>query len=261
MKICRFMKDDVEMWGVVEDGAVFAVEKGPFDRHPPVGLKRTGESLRLDEARLLPPCAPSKVVAIGLNYRAHAAEFNKPVPEEPMLILKPSTAVIGHGGEIVYPSHMSRRVDYEGELALVIGKRAKDVPVERAGEYILGYTCFNDVTARDLQAKDVQYTRAKGFDTFACVGPWIETEMDPTDARIETRLNGEKRQDASTGDMIFDVFTVLSFVSRVMTLLPGDIITTGTPSGIGRMKPGDIVEVSIGGIGSLRNTVVERRPA
>lgn len=261
MKICRFLKDDVEMWGIVEDGAVFAVERGPFDIDQSVGLKRTGESHGLDDVRFLPPSSPSKIVAIGLNYSAHAAEFNKPVPEEPLLILKPSTAVIGHGGEIVYPSHMSRRVDYEGELALVIGKRAKDVPVERAGEHILGYTCFNDVTARDLQAKDVQYTRAKGFDTFACVGPWIETELDPTDVRIETRLNGEKRQDSSTGDMIFDVFTVLSFVTSVMTLLPGDIITTGTPSGIGRIKPGDTVEVSIDGVGTLRNAVVDRRPA
>lgn len=261
MKICRFEKGHAERWGVVEDGAVFAVEKGPFDQDPSAGLKKTGEGWRLEDVKLLPPCAPSKIVAIGLNYRAHAAEFDKPVPEEPMLILKPSTAVIGHNGEIVYPSHMSRRVDYEGELALVIGKRAKDVPVERAREYILGYTCFNDVTARDLQGKDIQYTRAKGFDTFACAGPWIETEMDPTDARIETRLNGEKRQDTSTRDMIFDVFTVLSFVTHVMTLLPGDIITTGTPSGIGKMKPGDIVEVSIDGIGRLCNTVVERRTA
>lgn len=258
MKICRFLKDDIERWGVVEDGAVFEVETGPFGQGPSGGLKRTGEGYRLEDVRLLPPSSPSKIVAIGLNYRAHAAEFHKPLPEEPMLILKPSTAVIGHNDAIVYPSHMSGRVDYEGELALVIGKRARDVPVESAGDYILGYTCFNDVTARDLQAKDIQYTRAKGFDTFACVGPWIETGIDPTNVRIETCLNGEKRQDASTRDMVFDVFTIVSFVSRVMTLLPGDIITTGTPSGIGGMKPGDTVEVAIDGIGTLRNTVVER---
>ncbi len=207
---------------------------------------------------LLSPVMPSKIVAIGLNYRAHAAEFNKPLPQEPMIFLKPSSAVIGPGESIIYPSHMSHRVDYEGELALVIGKKAKDVPVDMAKDHILGYTCFNDVTARDLQGKDVQYTRAKGFDTFACIGPWIETGLDPLNARIETYLNREKRQDTSTGDMIFNAYELVSFVSHVMTLFPGDIIATGTPSGVGKIKPGDTVEVRVEGIGSLINTVAAR---
>jgi 2-keto-4-pentenoate hydratase/2-oxohepta-3-ene-1,7-dioic acid hydratase in catechol pathway len=153
---------------------------------------------------------------------------------------------------------MSRRVDYEGELAVVIGRTAKDVSAIDAPEYILGYTCFNDVTARDLQGKDIQYTRAKGFDTFAPMGPWIETGLNPLDARIETYLNGEKRQDSSTADMIFNVFELLSFISHVMTLKPGDVIASGTPSGVGKMKPDNTVEVRIAGIGSLVNTVAGR---
>ncbi len=205
------------------------------------------------------PCEPSKIIAIGLNYKAHAAEFNKPLPEEPMLFMKPSTAIIGPGDEIIYPHHMSRRVDYEGELGVVIGKKAYMVKKEEAKDYILGYTCFNDVTARDLQGKDIQYTRAKGFDTFAPMGPWIETDLNPLDVRIETYLNDEKKQDTSTKDMIFDVYHLLSFVSHVMTLLPGDVIATGTPSGVGKMKPGDKVEIRIEGIGSLVNTVSSRQ--
>jgi 2-keto-4-pentenoate hydratase/2-oxohepta-3-ene-1,7-dioic acid hydratase in catechol pathway len=209
----------------------------------------------LNDVRLLAPCAPSKIIAIGLNYKTHAAEFNKTLPEEPMVFMKPPTAVIGSEDTILYPAYMSRRVDYEGELAVVIGKIAHMVKREDAGGFILGYTCFNDVTARDLQKKDIQYARAKGFDTFAPMGPWIETDLDPLDARIETYLNGEKRQDTSTRDMIFDVYQLLSFVSSVMTLLPGDVIATGTPAGVGKIKPGDTVEVRVEGIGSLVNTV------
>ena len=208
--------------------------------------------------RLLAPVEPSKVVAIGLNFKAHAAEFNKELPTEPMLFLKPSTSVIGPGEEIVYPSHMSYRVDYEAELGVVVGTRAHEVAVDRAADHILGYTCVNDVTARDLQGRDVQYTRAKSFDTFAPLGPWIETELDPLDVRIESFLNGEPRQSSSSSDMIFNVFELLSFVSHVMTLLPGDVIATGTPSGIGKMKPGNTVEVRVEGIGSLMNTVAAR---
>ncbi len=253
MKLCRFSFKDKAAYGVIEDGAVFEINGSPFS-----GVVKKGEGIRLEDVRLLAPVEPSKIVAIGLNYKAHAAEFGKPLPEEPMMFMKPSTAVIGPEDEIVYPSHMSHRVDYEGELGVVIGKKAKDVKVEDAAPFILGYTCFNDVTARDLQGKDVQFTRAKGFDTFACVGPWIETGINPLDVRIETYLNGEKKQDTSTHDMIFDVFRIVSFVSQVMTLLPGDMIATGTPSGVGKMKPGNIVEVRIAGIGTLRNVVVER---
>jgi 2-keto-4-pentenoate hydratase/2-oxohepta-3-ene-1,7-dioic acid hydratase in catechol pathway len=254
LKLCRFLSGGVVSYGAVEGASVHAIARDPFGGAPFNALER-GASAPLEGVTLLAPSTPSKIVAVGLNYRAHAAEFDKALPEEPMLFLKPSTSVVGPGEPIVYPSHMSRRVDFEGELAAVIGRTARDVPVEDAGAHILGYTCFNDVTARDLQGRDVQYTRAKGFDTFAPMGPWIETGLDPTDARLETRLNGVKRQDASTSDMIFNVFELLSFISRVMTLLPGDVIATGTPSGVGRMKPGDVVEVSIEGIGRLRNTV------
>lgn len=250
MKLARFLKDSSIKFGVVEGGNVIEIEGSIFGN-----FKKTSVSYKRSDVKLLAPCEPSKVIAIGLNYKAHAAEFNKPLPEEPMLFMKPSTAVIGPDDQIIYPHHMSRRVDYEGELGVVVGKKAHMVKKEDAIEYILGYTCFNDVTARDLQGKDIQYTRAKGFDTFAPMGPWIETELNPADVRIETYLNSEKRQDTSTRDMIFDVYHLLSFVSHVMTLLPGDVITTGTPSGVGKMKPGDKVEVKIEGIGILVNNV------
>jgi len=259
LKICRFTEGNGGgiHWGVIEGSQVRELDRGPFEGTPLFELKK-GEPRPLETVRLISPVAPSKIVAIGLNYRAHAAEFDKELPEEPMLFMKPSTSVIGPNDFIIYPSHMSRRVDYEGELAIVIGREAKEVPVEQTPAYILGYTCFNDVTARDLQGKDKQYTRAKGFDTFACVGPCIETELDPRNVRIETYLNGEKRQDTSTSDMIFNAFELVSFVSYVMTLLPGDIIATGTPSGVGKMKPGNVVEVNIEGIGRLTNTVASR---
>jgi len=259
LKICRFTEGNggAVHWGVIEGGFVRELDGSPFEGAALFEMKK-GEPRELGKVRLLSPVAPSKIVAIGLNYRAHAAEFDKELPEEPMLFMKPSTAVIGPEDFIIYPSHMSHRVDYEGELAIVIGSKAKDVPAERAASYILGYTCFNDVTARDLQGKDKQYTRAKGFDTFACVGPCIQTDLDPLNVRIQTYLDGEKKQDTSTSDMIFNAFELVSFVSHVMTLLPGDIIATGTPSGVGKMKPGNIVEVSIDGIGTLKNTVVSR---
>ncbi|MEE8575381.1 MAG: fumarylacetoacetate hydrolase family protein [Thermodesulfobacteriota bacterium] len=217
-----------------------------------------GESFPLADVKLLAPVLPSKIVAIGLNYRAHAAEFNNELPAEPLFFIKPSTSVIGPGDEIVYPSHMSRRVDFEAELAVVIGKTAKDVSAKAAGDYILGYTCFNDVTARDLQKTDRQWSRAKGFDTFAPIGPWIETELDTADLRIEAYLDGEQKQDTSTSDMIFSVPTLVAFVSHAVTLLPGDVIATGTPSGVGKMKPGAKIEIRIEGIGSLINSVVSR---
>ena len=254
MKLARFLKDGLVKFGIVEGENIIEIEGSIFG-----SFKKTAISHKLDSVKLLAPCEPSKIIAIGLNYKAHAAEFNKPLPEEPMIFMKPPTAVIGNGEEIIYPHHMSRRVDYEGELGVVIGKKAHMVKKEEAKDYILGYTCVNDVTARDLQGKDVQYIRAKGFDTFAPIGPWIETDLNPLNVRIETYLNGEKKQDASTHDMIFDIYHLLSFVSHVMTLLPGDVIATGTPSGIGKMKPGDKVEVRIEGIGSLVNTVSSRQ--
>lgn len=260
MKLCRFESSGKVLYGVIEGKSVFELDSDPFSgSFTPSRDLMMSKGHDLEKVRLLAPAVPTKIVAIGLNYKAHAAEFGKPLPEEPMIFMKPSTAVIGPEDEIIYPAHMSHRVDYEGELAIVIGKAAKEVHARDASEFILGYTCMNDVTARDLQKKDVQYIRAKGFDTFAPMGPCISTDLDPLDASIKTRLNGELKQDTSTRDMIFNAFEIVSFVSHVMTLLPGDVIATGTPSGVGKMRPGDTVEVEIEGIGVLRNTVAEGR--
>jgi 2-keto-4-pentenoate hydratase/2-oxohepta-3-ene-1,7-dioic acid hydratase in catechol pathway len=212
---------------------------------------------RIEEVRLLSPCLPSKIVALGLNYRDHAAEVKMELPKEPLLFLKPSTSVIGPGEPIVYPK-MSKRVDYEAELAVVIRKTATAVPEERAAEYILGYTCFNDVTARDLQPKDGQWTISKSFDTFAPIGPWIVTDIDPRQLDISSYLNGERRQHSNTKQLVFAPYQLVSFISRVMTLLPGDVIATGTPSGIGPMSVGDRIEIIIEGIGTLSNSVIAR---
>jgi 2-keto-4-pentenoate hydratase/2-oxohepta-3-ene-1,7-dioic acid hydratase in catechol pathway len=197
-------------------------------------------------------------VAVGLNYRSHAEEFKLQIPSVPLIFLKPSTAVIGPEDKIVYPT-VSKRVDYEGELAVVIGRKAKAVDRAMAKEFILGYTCLNDVSARYEQRDDGQWTRAKGYDTFAPIGPYIETEVSPDDLKIETYLNGDLRQSTRTSDLIFPVDMLLSFISNIMTLLPGDVIATGTPSGIGPMKPGDVVEVTIENIGTLRNYVGEQK--
>jgi 2-keto-4-pentenoate hydratase/2-oxohepta-3-ene-1,7-dioic acid hydratase in catechol pathway len=255
LKLARFSADNKERWGIISDGSVFEIEEEEAWGKGKPEKTEAAASWPLENVKLLAPARPSKIIAIGLNYKAHAAEFNKALPEEPMLFMKPSTSVIATGEEIVYPVHMSRRVDYEGELAVVIGRVAKRISAAEAQDYVLGYTCFNDVTARDLQGRDVQYTRAKGFDTFAPLGPWIETDLDPLDVKVETFLNGERRQQTSTRDMIFNSFELVSFISNVMTLLPGDVIATGTPSGVGKMEPGDTVEVRIEGIGSLFNRV------
>lgn len=214
-----------------------------------------GEVLSLDEVELQAPACPSKIVCVGLNYTEHARELKMPIPVEPVLFLKPPSAVIGPDGEIMIPPSSSR-VDFEGELGVVIGKRCKAVSADEAEKYILGYTCFNDVTARDLQQKDGQWTRAKGFDTFAPLGPWIG-RIDPTDAEIQTRVNGEIKQKSNTTDLIFGIPRLVEFISGVMTLLPGDVIATGTPPGVGPLQEGDIVEVQIEGIGVLRNTVAK----
>ena len=203
---------------------------------------------------LLAPCSPAKVVAVGLNYRDHAKELGMAVPEEPILFLKPPTTVIGQGEAIAFPE-MASRVDYEAELGIVIKDTVKSIAPEEAHDHILGYTCVNDVTARDLQRKDGQWTRAKSFDTFCPVGPWIETDLDPGDLAVESFLNGEQRQASRTSQFIFPVDVLVSFISKIMTLFPGDLILTGTPAGIGPMKPGDEIEVRIEGIGSLKNTV------
>ncbi len=205
--------------------------------------------------RILSPVQPSKIILVGLNYRDHARELHLAIPKEPVIFLKPPTAVIANAENIIYPLGV-KRLDYEAELALVIKKKARNIPAERVKKYILGYTCLNDVTARDLQKKDGQWTRAKSFDTFCPIGPWIETNLDPSNLRIKCRLNNKLKQDSSTANFIFPVEHLVSYISRIMTLLPGDVISTGTPVGVGPMQPGDRVEVEIEGIGKLFNQVI-----
>ena len=200
---------------------------------------------------------PSKIIGIGVNYRAHAVEMGKGLPEEPLMFMKPRSAMISDGREIERPAGYAR-VDYEGELGVVIGRRARRISRESALEYVLGFTCINDVTVRDLQVKDGQFTRAKGFDTFCPIGPRIVSGLDPSALKITTRVDGQVRQDSSTSDLIFDVPTLIAFCSYHMTLDPGDVISTGTPSGVGNLVPGNVVEVEIEGIGVLRNPVIAR---
>jgi 2-keto-4-pentenoate hydratase/2-oxohepta-3-ene-1,7-dioic acid hydratase in catechol pathway len=216
----------------------------------------TGEDIPLAQVRLLAPVIPSKVVAIGKNYLEHAEEMGGPVPEEPIIFLKPSTAVIGPDDFISYP-RISERVDHEAELAIVIGRLARRIKAEESGKFILGYTCGNDVTARDLQLKDGQWSRAKGFDGFCPLGPWVETQLDPTDVEVLCRVNGEVRQNARTSQLAFGPATLVEFITQVMTLLPGDVVLTGTPAGVSALKPGDKVEVEVEGIGVLANEVVQ----
>jgi 2-keto-4-pentenoate hydratase/2-oxohepta-3-ene-1,7-dioic acid hydratase in catechol pathway len=205
--------------------------------------------------RLQEPIRPSKIVCVGRNYREHAAELGNKMSDEPLLFLKAPSAIILSGDEIVLPS-ASQQVEHEGELGVVIGRVARNIPSdEDALSYVLGYTCVNDVTARDLQRKDVQFTRGKSFDTFCPVGPWIETDIDPSNVAVETRLNGEVKQKGNTADMAFPVAFLIRYISEIMTLYPGDLIATGTPAGVSRMKPGDIVEVEVAGIGILQNRV------
>ncbi len=215
----------------------------------------TGEVYSLDEVRILSPVKPSKIVGVGLNYIDHIHEMGMEKPHEPVIFLKPLTTVIAHNDKIIYPSHMSSRVEFEGELAVIIGKKARLIKPEDAHRYIFGYTIINDVTARDLQLKDKQWTRAKSFDTFSPLGPFVVTDIDPHNLKIQTRLNGEIKQDSSTANMIFNVYELVSFISGIMTLLPGDVIATGTPSGVSKMEVGDVVEVTIEEIGTLRNFV------
>ena len=250
MKIIRFVAGRRTRYGILSGDAIQVINGSPFRSVRPVE-----ECYRLSDVRLLAPCLPSKIVAVGLNYRSHAEELGTPLPEVPLIFLKPSTAVLGPEAAIVYPP-ASSRVDYEGELGVVIKKQARQVLANEALDYVLGYTCFNDVTARDLQNRDGQWTRAKGFDTFAAFGPCIETELDPTSVPVETHLNGDLKQQSNTNDLIYSVAEISSFISGVMTLLPGDVIATGTPGGIGPMSVSDTVEIRIAPIGTLRNYVV-----
>jgi 2-keto-4-pentenoate hydratase/2-oxohepta-3-ene-1,7-dioic acid hydratase in catechol pathway len=244
MKLVRFFHNDIIQSGVL-DGDQITVDMPGSSQ----------EIISLHEVKLTCPVVPSKIVCVGLNYTDHAIELGMDIPDEPIIFLKPPTCLIGPGEDIVYPSS-SQRVDYEAELGIVIGKTAKNVSKNEAGNYILGYTCVNDVTARDLQRKDGQWTRAKSFDTFAPIGPWVETDLDPNDVNIKLYLNDVVKQESRTSGFIFRVSELISFISNIMTLLPGDVITTGTPSGVGAMQRGDMVTVEIEGVGKLQNQVV-----
>jgi 2-keto-4-pentenoate hydratase/2-oxohepta-3-ene-1,7-dioic acid hydratase in catechol pathway len=252
MRIARFSHGGDVAFGVVEGDDVAELAGHPFG---PVAF--TGNRWPLTAVRLLAPVLPSKVVAIGKNYAEHATEMGGDVPEQPLIFLKPSTAVAGPGDQIAYPES-SQRVDYEGELAVVIGRLCRDVPVERAEEVILGYTCGNDVTARDQQKTDGQWSRAKGYDTFCPIGPWIVTDVDPGDLDLRTEVNGEVKQHSRTSLMIHDIGAIVEWISAVMTLLPGDLILTGTPDGVGPIEHGDTVSITIEGIGTLSNPVVRK---
>lgn len=251
MRIVRYATKAGAKYGVVREGRVHEIRGDLYGKH---AVAQAG--VPLGRLRLLAPCEPTKIVAVGLNYGDHAEERRLPIPEEPILFLKPLTAILPPEGEIVYPP-CCQQLDYEAELAIVMKRRARHVPKATALRYVLGYTCFNDVTARDLQKKDGQWTRAKSFDTFAPFGPWIETQLHLDDAPVRARLNGIIVQDSNISNFIFDVATLVSFVSGVMTLHPGDLIATGTPSGVGPMQPGDVIEIEVGGIGTLRNRVVK----
>ncbi|MDD6263148.1 MAG: fumarylacetoacetate hydrolase family protein [Clostridiales bacterium] len=250
MKYAKIMFNGEARWGVLEDGVISLIEGTPYS-----GVSPTGESVIFEDAELLAPCDPTKIVCIGKNYLDHAVEFGEPVPKNPTIFIKPTTSLNNPGGEIEYPS-ASKRVDYEGEFGFVIRKTAKKVRREDAAEYILGYTCVNDVTARDIQKNDEQWARGKGYDTFCPVGPILTDEFDPASGRsIKTFLNGELRQNATTDLLMWDVPYLLEFITDCMTLLPGDIVSTGTPVNVGPMQRGDRVRVVVEGIGELENTV------
>ena len=255
MKLCRVAHASLAKprYAVLKDSKVYPLPTDySFER-----IERFDEDAAFDlaEVKLVAPVAPSKVVCVGRNYREHAAELGNKMPDEPLLFLKAPSAVIASGDEIELPA-ASQQVEHEGELGVVIGRLAHKIPdSDDPLSYVFGYTCVNDVTARDLQRKDVQFTRGKSFDTFCPVGPWIETEIDPSTVTVQTRLNGEVKQKGNTADMAFPVAFLIRYISEIMTLYPGDLIATGTPAGVSRMKPGDTVEVEVTGIGILRNRI------
>lgn len=257
MKLVRFKKDGQEKNGAIINGGMVEIGHSLLEafQSPPDHLERKDFYL-LNEVKILPPVQPSKIVCVGLNYRDHAEELNMTPPDEPILFLKPPTTVIGHEDDIIYPSQ-SHQVDYEAELAVVIGRDAHFVSEDDALDYVAGYTVLNDVTARDLQQKDGQWTRAKSFNTFCPIGPWMETELDPSNQKISMKVNGEVKQDSNTKNMIFTPEELISFISEIMTLQPGDVIATGTPPGVGPLQVGDVAEVSVEGIGTLKNRVME----
>jgi 2-keto-4-pentenoate hydratase/2-oxohepta-3-ene-1,7-dioic acid hydratase in catechol pathway len=263
MKYCRFSHQGEAHYGLVEgDASQYTITRsltrsphlaeGPLEELPSKRLA----PVALSSASLLPPVEPSKIICVGRNYREHAAELGNEVPSEPLIFLKPNSSLIGSGAEICRPA-VSARIDHEGELGVVIARKCRNLtPADDVRQYILGYTCVNDVTARDLQNKDGQWTRGKGFDTFCPVGPVVSDELDPwLGISVQTRVNGELRQDGNTRDFIFSLEVILQYITRVMTLLPGDLIATGTPKGVSPLQAGDVVEVAVENIGALRNPV------
>lgn len=254
MKYIRFLKDEKIKYGLLgKDNMIREIIGDIFNNY-----KTTEKVYSLSEISFLPPCIPSKIIAVGLNYFEHANELQMKIPDEPLIFMKPPSALIAHNDNIIYPK-MTKQLDYEAELAVIIKNRIKDIEPEDVLVNILGYTCFNDVTARDLQKKDEEWTRAKSFDTFAPVGPFISTELNPDNLEIRLYKNGQLMQDSSTSNMIFKVDKIVSYISKIMTLFPGDIIATGTPPGVGQLKAGDMVEVEIEGIGVLKNKVILKK--
>jgi 2-keto-4-pentenoate hydratase/2-oxohepta-3-ene-1,7-dioic acid hydratase in catechol pathway len=259
MKLCRLSHHDLATprYAFIEGTDAFPLDEDYHFNH--LDLPRNGRPFPLEEVKLLAPIAPSKIVCVGRNYREHAAELGNKMPDEPLLFLKAPSAVIGPDDRIELPPD-SQQVEHEGELGVVIGRTARrlsgdDDPLS----YVFGYTCVNDVTARDLQRKDVQFTRGKSFDTFCPVGPWVVTDLDPTDVAVTARVNSEVKQHGNTADMSFPVALLIRYISAIMSLYPGDLIATGTPAGVSRMNHGDIVEVEVGGIGILKNPVYDLR--
>lgn len=253
MRIVRFQRDpeDPPFWGWVKEDLVGILDGSPYE-----AFRREEALLPLDRVKMLTPVRPGKIICVGLNYMVHADELNAEVPHVPLLFFKPPSSLIGSGDTILLPPQ-SNQIEHEGELAVIIGRQGRWVSTEEAMQLVLGYSIANDVTARDLQQSDDQWTRAKGFDTFCPIGPWIETELDVSDTMIKCTVNGQLRQMASTRDMIFPVRELIAFISSIMTLEPGDIILTGTPAGTGPLISGDEVTVEIEGIGSLTNRVRE----
>jgi 2-keto-4-pentenoate hydratase/2-oxohepta-3-ene-1,7-dioic acid hydratase in catechol pathway len=254
MRICRFIKSEtsVAQLGMFDGDAILASHAETIESVPHARMDR---AIAVAAVKVLAPVTPSKIVCVGRNYREHAAELGNKMPDEPLLFLKAPSAVIGSGDCIVLPDG-SQRVEHEGELGVVIGKQAhKLLPDDDPLNFVLGYTCVNDVTARDLQRKDVQFTRAKSFDTFCPVGPWIETELDPLNLTVKTRVNGVEKQSGRTADMAFSVPFLIRYIADMMTLFPGDLVVTGTPAGVSPLKSGDMVDVEIDGIGILQNSV------
>ncbi len=257
MKICRLRHNSLAgpRYALIENSTVRLLDESKLFEH--IVVSDDGPTFGVEEVELLAPVIPSKIVCVGRNYREHAAELGNKMPVEPLLFLKPPSSVIAPGERVELPPQ-SQQVEHEGELGVVIGRMARKLSeADDALSYVFGYTCLNDVTARDLQRKDVQFTRGKSFDTFCPVGPWIVTDLDPTKATVTTRLNGEVKQNGNTADMAFPVSYLIRYISGIMTLYPGDLIATGTPAGVSRMKHRDVVEVEVGGVGVLRNSIYD----